>query len=61
MKERKRTVTGVIKDYFGQREGDSLRDFMDELLQLTKEEKLDLAKGAARELGLNREQVDFEM
>ena len=56
-----RSKIGVIKEYFGFRKGDKASDFMTEIKALSSDERLDLAQGAARDLGLTQDQVDFEL
>ena len=51
----------VIREYFGSRPGESLKDFAAELRALTPEDKTELAIGAAQNLGLAAEQVDFPL
>lgn len=54
-------ITTVIKEYFGYREGQTLSDFAAEVKQLSDAEKLELAQGAARNLGLTQDQVGFSL
>ena len=42
----------VIRQFFGQKPGQPLQEFADELKQLSTEEKRYLAEGAAKELGV---------
>ncbi len=56
-----KTKLAVIRDYFGMHTGDTLSDFVEELRQLTPEDKLELAQGAATELGLTQAGVDFPL
>ena len=49
----------VIKDYFGLRPGSNTKDFMTEIKELSDEERIDLARGAAAEMGLKAEDCDF--
>lgn len=42
---------GVLQDYFGRKEGQTLQEFMAECKGLTPENKTELANLAARELG----------
>jgi len=51
----------VIKDFFGLRDGDSTKDFMTEIKELNERERLDLARGAAQNLGIKPEDCDFSM
>jgi len=51
----------VIKDFFGMREGDNAGDFMKEIKALSTEERVELARGAAQNLGLKAEDCDFPM
>ena len=59
-------VAGVLKEYFGinsQGYGDKIgiASFVEELKELGDEEKLEMARGAASELGLSQEQVSFKL
>lgn len=56
-----RKVTTVLREYFGFREGEKLSDFAAELKQLSADEKLELAQGAAENLGLTQADVDFDL
>jgi len=56
-----RTKMAVIRDYFGIRSGESLKDFAQELKALTADDKLELAQGAAHELGYTEAGVDFPL
>ena len=58
---KKRSKINVIKLYFGLREGDKASDFMKEIKQLSTEERLDLAQGAAKEMNLVAAECDFKM
>ena len=49
----------VIRDYFGPWENS--RDLMVQLKALSPEEKLELAVGAAKNMGLTQDQVDFPL
>jgi len=51
----------VIKDFFGLREGDTTKDFMTEIKELSNDERIDLARGAAQNLGIKPEDCDFPM
>lgn len=51
----------VIKNYFGIREGDTARDFLKELKHLDENTRLELAQGAAANLGLKQEECDFPL
>lgn len=42
---------GVLQDYFGRKEGQTLQDFMAECKSLTPEDKTELAELAAKALG----------
>lgn len=52
---------GVIRKFFGLREGDTLTDFSKEVKALSDAEKLELAQGAALNLGMTQEAVDFPL
>ena len=41
----------ILKEYFGLKQGQSLMDFARELKDLNENEKIDLARLAAKELG----------
>jgi hypothetical protein len=43
--EEKKTSVKVLRDFFGYRDGDSLRDFGEELKKLSFEDKEQLTKG----------------
>jgi hypothetical protein len=49
----------VIKDFFGVREGDTAKDFMQEIKALSADERLELAQGSALNLGLSADDLDF--
>ncbi len=51
----------VIRDFFGVREGDALKDFSQEIKSLSDADRLELAQGAALNLGLTQEAVDFPL
>ena len=51
----------VIKDFFGMRDGDTAKDFMQEIKALSAEERLELAQGSALNLGLAADDVDFPL
>ncbi len=52
---------GAIKKYFGIREGDNAGDFMKEIKELDADERLELARGSAQNLGLSADECDFPM
>lgn len=56
-----RTKIGMIKDYFGFRPNTTSKDFMEEIKALSPEERLDLAQGAAKVMGMTKDQVDFSL
>lgn len=58
---KKKGTATVIKEYFGYRKGENLQGFRNELKELSDEEKLELAQGAARQLGYDQEYVDFPL
>ena len=51
----------VIKDFFGVREGDNVQAFMKEIKALGADERLELAQGAAANLGLGKDDLDFPL
>lgn len=51
----------IIKEYFGLREGDTASDFMREYKALDESERLELAVGAAKNMGLSQSEVDFPL
>lgn len=51
----------VMKEYFGFLPGGDLRQFADEVKALSEAEKLELAQGAARNLGYTQDQIDFQL
>ena len=55
------TKVKAIREYFGLRPGTTSADFMREYKDLSPEERLELAQGAARELGLTAAAVDFPL
>ncbi len=57
----KKSMTSVIKQYFGLHPGQKLIEFRDELKELTADDKKELAVLAARDLGLTQDQVDFPL
>lgn len=61
MTGKKKGTATILKEYFGYREGDNLKAFRDELNALSSEEKLELAIGAAKNLGYEQEYVDFSL
>lgn len=59
VENKKRGAIGVLKDYFGFLPGQQLGQFAAECKKLSDAEKLELARGAARNLGLKQDDVDF--
>ena len=51
--------TSVMKEYFGLLPGQTLQAFANELKQLSDDEKLELARGCAKNLGLKQNDCDF--
>lgn len=51
----------VIREYFGALPGQSLMEFAQECKKLSAADKLELAQGAAINMGLMQEQVDFPL
>jgi len=51
-------ASAIIK-YFGKR--GSISEFQKELKELSEKEKLELAQGCAKELGLTQEKVNFPL
>lgn len=51
----------VLAEYFGKHPGQSLKDFSEELKQLTYEERVELSVAAAEQLGLTQEEVSFSI
>lgn len=47
------TPTAAIRDYFGQKPGQSLKEFVEEIKALSPEDKHELASLTAKELGGN--------
>lgn len=47
----KRAAVVVLKQFFGLKQGQTLKDFNEELKMLSPTEKLELARGAAAEVG----------
>lgn len=56
-----RAKLAVIREYFGLRPDDGLKEFSAELKELDADEKLELAQGAAKELGLTQADVAFDL
>jgi len=52
---------GIIKKYFGFRDGDNAGDFMKEIKALDADERLELARGSAQNLGHTAEECDFPL
>ena len=52
---------GAIKKYFGLRDGDNAGNFMKEIKALDADERLELAQGSAKNLGLTPEECDFPL
>lgn len=61
MEAKKIGILAVIRKYFGYRPGDELKDFSAEVRQVTEEDKLEPAQGAAANLGLTQDQVQFPL
>ena len=57
----KKGKLSVIRQYFGKKDGQSLSQFAAEVKQLTEADKNELAQGAAINLGLTQQEVDFPM
>ena len=53
--EQKRGQVGVIKEYFGMTPGDMRKEYKD----LSVDDKLELAQGSAKALGLKAREVSF--
>ena len=58
-KDKRKGPVIVLKEYFGYRPGDGLKEFTAEVRQLTDKEKLDLACPAAHAIGLRQDDVNF--
>ena len=56
-----KTKTVILRDYFGYQEGQKPIDFLKELKQLSEKERLELAQGAAANMGLSADDVDFPL
>ena len=48
---------GAIHKFFGLKQGQTLKQFADEIKALSPEEKHDIAKGACEEMGVELEEV----
>ena len=57
----KRGKASVLKEYFGFRAGEKLKDFSVELKKLSAAERLELAQDAASELNLDQKYLDFPL
>src|SRR3989304_523293 len=57
MEKKTMTPIVVLRTFFGQKEGQTLKGFMEEIKELSEQEKLHLAKLAAEELGVELEQL----
>lgn len=53
--------TQVLRRYFGVKEGQTLSEFVAELKELSLEERVELARLAAAEMGLSQDSVDFPL
>ena len=51
----------ILKDFFGLKEGQTAMGFMQEVKALTEDEKLDLARAAAKAIGLSQDALAFEL
>lgn len=54
-------MMAVLRDYFGYKPDEGLKEFSAELKALSDEDKHELAAGAARNMGLTQEQCDFDI
>ena len=54
-------ITTILREYFGLLPGTKLHDFAQELKALTDDEKLELARGAAANMGMTQEQLSFPL
>tara|TARA_Y100001951_G_C11201685_1_gene217509 strand:+ start:88 stop:273 length:186 start_codon:yes stop_codon:yes gene_type:complete len=61
MQSKPKSRIACIRDYFERKEGQTLSDVRKELVALSDAEKLELAQGAAKELGYTQEQVNFKL
>lgn len=61
MEQKAKGQLTVIREYFGAQPGQTLQGFAAEVKALSADEKLDLAQGAARNLGLSQSDVDFPL
>tara|TARA_R100001480_G_C4619440_1_gene166118 strand:+ start:47 stop:232 length:186 start_codon:yes stop_codon:yes gene_type:complete len=61
MQSKLKSRIACIRDYFERKEGQTLSDVRKELVALSDAEKLELAQGAAKELGYTQEQVNFKL
>lgn len=51
----------ILSEYFGRKPGQSLLDFAKETKALSEAEKDELARGAAKNLGLTQAECDFPL
>jgi len=57
----KKGKLAILKEFFGPREGEGTKEFVEECQELSDLEKLELAQLAAAELGYTAEQVSFQL
>lgn len=61
MEGKKKGTIIILRDYFGYRLGEGLKDFKGEIDKLSETEKLGLARLAAKELRLPQDELDFPL
>lgn len=54
------TAVSVLRQYF-RKEGQKASDFLAEINVLSEKEKLELAKGAAKEMGMSQDGLAFSL
>ena len=57
----KLSIRGILHRYFEKKEGQSAKEFLGEIKDLTYNEQLELAQEAAQAMGLTDTQVQFNL
>lgn len=61
MADKKQGALIVLKSYFGFKDGQTLKEFVAELKDLSDEDKLELAQAVAEGMGLTQDEVSFKL